>query len=71
MFQRFAVTFTTSDNQNEGYTTSLVDLEQGDPRELVAAMIACRRYGRASMADHVELNLTPIGQPSPTPRPYL
>jgi hypothetical protein len=67
MFQRFAVTYTTSDNPNETFTTSVVDLEDGEPRDLVAAMIACRRYGRANMADHVELELTPIGQPTPTP----
>lgn len=67
MFQRFAVTYTTSDNPNETYTTSLVDLEDGEPREVIAAQIACRRYGQASMADHVELELTPIGQPTVTP----
>jgi len=67
MFQRFAVTYTTSDNPNECYTTSLVDLEDGDAREIVARQIACRRYGRATMADHVEVELTPIGQPTTTP----
>jgi hypothetical protein len=67
MFQRFAVTYTTSDNPNETHTTSLVDLEDGEPREVIAAQIACRRYGRANMADHVELELVEIGQPTPTP----
>lgn len=67
MFQRYAVTFTTSENPNECYTTSLVDLEDGEARETVARQIACRRYGRASMADHVELELTPIGAPTETP----
>lgn len=67
MFQRFAVTYTTSANANECFTTSVVDLEEGEPRELVARMIACRRFGQPSMADHVELELTPIGAPTDTP----
>lgn len=67
MFQRFAVTYTTSDNANECFTTALVDLEDGEAREIVAAQIACRRYGKPEMADHVELELTPIGQPTVTP----
>ena len=64
MFQRYAVTFTTSDQPEECYTTSLVDLDEGDASVTVARQIACRRYGRAEMADHVEVDLTPIGQPT-------
>jgi hypothetical protein len=71
MFQRYAVTYTTSDNPQECRTASLVDLDEGEPREQVAQQIACRIYGRADMADRVELELTPVGRPSPTPRPYL
>ena len=67
MFQRVAVTYTTSDNTNECFTTCLVDLEEGEPRELVARMIACRRYGRPEMAEHVELELVRIGEPTDTP----
>ena len=43
MFQRFAVTYTTSDNPNEVFTTSLVDLEDGEAREIVAAQIEIGR----------------------------
>lgn len=66
MFQRFAVTYTTSASQNECFTKSLVDLDEGDAREIVARQIACREFGRAEMADHVEVDLTPIGQPTTT-----
>lgn len=71
MFQRYAVQFTIAGVITDGYTTALVDLEDGEPREIVAQQIACRRFGRAEMADHVELELTPIGAPSPTPRPLV
>jgi hypothetical protein len=68
MFQRFAVTFTASDS-GHAHTTSTVELSEGvDPRQEIAQQIACRRYGRASMADHVEIDgLVEIGEPTATP----
>lgn len=67
MFQRFAVTFQVTGG-NETYTTSTVELGDGvDPRTEVAKQLACRRFGRADMADHFELELTPIGAATATP----
>jgi hypothetical protein len=66
MFQRFAVTFQVT-GENETYTTSTVEVGL-DARQEIAKQVACRRFGRAAMADHVEiLELVEIGQPTQTP----